>query len=123
MTTPATTAAADRAYLAALDILGSARRPEIFRMAAEFSKERADRLISACEVLAFDACADERLTVRDRTQDLLDVTELLIRLCRAANDVGANTIDDVVAAHATEYEGAVRTWTLAMADLISASLA
>jgi hypothetical protein len=118
-----TTTSADKAYLAARDILGSPRGPEIFRMAAEFARERADRLISACEVLAFDACADERVTVRDRTQDLLDITELVVRRARAAYEIGANSVDDVIAAYATEYDEAVRTWTQAMADLISASLA
>jgi hypothetical protein len=116
-----TTATADRAYLAARGLLGATRAPEIFVSAADYAKERADRLIAACEVLAFDTCADERQEVRDATQDLLDHTELLMRRIEAAQDIGG-TVDDVVALYARSYEDAARNWSQAMAALVSASM-
>jgi chemotaxis response regulator CheB len=119
--TTTTTASADRAYLAARDLLDATRAPEIFVSAADYAKERADRLISACEVLAFDACADERQEVREATQDLLDHTELLVRRIEAAQEIGG-TADDVVALYAPSYEEAARIWLQAMAALVSASM-
>jgi hypothetical protein len=116
-----TTVTADRAYLAARDLLGATRAPEIFVSAADYAKERADRLVAACEVLAFDKCAEERQELRDATQDLLDHTELMMRRIEAAQEIGG-TVDDVVALYAGSYEEAARIWTRTMAALISASM-
>jgi hypothetical protein len=113
-----TTTTADRAYLAARDLLGPEQAGLWFRTGAEAAHQQAVRLIAASEVLAFDAGMDARVDVRDTTQDLLDVAELLARRVDAAATVYAST-DEVVAQYSAEFIEAIQRWRAAMSALLA----
>jgi hypothetical protein len=113
-----TTTTADQAYLAARDLLGPDRAGLWFRTGAEAAHGQAERLIAASEVLAFDAGMDARVDVRDTTQDLLDITELLVRRIDAAATIYANT-DEVVAQYSAEFTEAIQRWRAAMSALLA----
>jgi hypothetical protein len=106
-----TTHAADRAYFLArlIDVDG---RTAQFRGAAGAVADRSRRLLDASVVLHPER-ETEREQLRTATQDLCDVTALLVRRMDASHETGAGT-EQVVASYATEYETAVKGWQKAV---------
>jgi hypothetical protein len=103
-----TTHEADRAYFLARLIDGRSGRTAPFRSAADAAEARTARLLDASVALHPDR-GDAREGLRSATQDLLDVTELLVRRIVAAYDIGAGT-EQVIARYTAEYERAVKAW-------------
>lgn len=103
-----TTQAADRAYFLARLIDGRSGRTAPFRSAADAALARTKLLLDASVALHPDR-GDARVGLRSATQDLCDVTELLLRRIEAAYDIGAGT-EQVIARYTAEYERAVKAW-------------
>jgi hypothetical protein len=99
---------ADRAYFLARLIDRRAGRTTPFRSAADAALARTKLLLDASVALHPER-GDERVRLRSALQDLLDVTELLLRRIEAAYDIGAGT-EQVIARYAGEYERAVKAW-------------
>ena len=103
-----TIATVDRSYWLARLIGGLESRNAPFRMAAEAAAERANRLLDASAVL-HPGRELEREQLRTATQDLWDVTALLVRRIEAAWEIGGST-ETVVESYAAEYETSVKAW-------------
>jgi hypothetical protein len=117
-----TTVTADRAYLAARDLLGYERASQPFMAGAEAARERTDLLLEASLVLAPETGAEGREQLRIATQDLCDVSNLMARRIDAAG-ILLKSPDELVARYATEYHAAIEAWQDAMDVVIAGTRA